>query len=72
MCSGPLVVVCLESEDAVSKLRNLIGATNPVDAEENTIRRMFGKDIESNAIHGSDSTVSARREILFFFDEIKI
>ncbi|MDP6968843.1 MAG: nucleoside-diphosphate kinase [Gammaproteobacteria bacterium] len=67
MTSGPVVVQVLEGEDAVNKNRDLMGATNPQEADEGTIRRDFAQSIDANAVHGSDSTVSAEREIAYFF-----
>lgn len=67
MTSGPCVPVALESENAVPRLRELLGATNPKDAAAGTIRAEFGVDIQTNTVHGSDSPESARREIGFFF-----
>jgi len=67
MTSGPCVPVALESENAVPRLRELLGATNPKDAAAGTIRAEFGVDIQTNTVHGSDSPDSARREIGFFF-----
>jgi nucleoside-diphosphate kinase len=71
MTSGPCVPVLLEAEDAVARLRRLLGATNPANADPGTIRKLFGIDIQTNSVHGSDSPVSAAREIRFFFpDEV--
>lgn len=67
MTSGPCVPVCLEGEEPVIRLRELMGATNPSQAAAGTIRAEFGKDIQTNSVHGSDSPESARREIQFFF-----
>lgn len=67
MVSGPVVVAALEGEQAVVRYRELIGATNPGNAAEGTIRRDFGKSLESNAIHGSDSVENGLRETAFFF-----
>ena len=67
MTSGPVVVQVLEGEDAVTKNRDLMGATNPQEAAEGTIRRDFAQSIDANAVHGSDSTTSAEREIAYFF-----
>jgi nucleoside-diphosphate kinase len=67
MTSGPCIPVALESENAVPRLRELLGATNPKDAAAGTIRAEFGVDIQTNTVHGSDSPESARREIGFFF-----
>lgn len=67
MTSGPVVVQVLEGEDAVAKNRALMGATNPQEAEEGTIRADFAQSIDANAVHGSDSPQSAEREIAYFF-----
>jgi len=68
MTSGPVVVQILEGENAVNKNRELMGATNPKEAAKGTIRRDFASSIDANAVHGSDSTASAIREITYFFD----
>ncbi len=70
MSSGPVVAMVLEKEDAVASFRKLIGATNPADAEPGTIRKSFGKSIEANAIHGSDSNENAAIEAKFFFPDL--
>ena len=67
MTSGPVWVMALEREDAVKNLRQVMGATNPADADQGTIRKLFGESIERNAIHGSDSQENAAIEIGFFF-----
>ncbi|MEH6550972.1 MAG: nucleoside-diphosphate kinase [Pseudomonadales bacterium] len=67
MTSGPVVVQVLEGEGAVLKNRDLMGATNPAEAAEGTIRADFASSIDANAVHGSDSTDSAAREIAYFF-----
>jgi nucleoside-diphosphate kinase len=67
MTSGPVVVQVLEGEGAVSKNRELMGATNPQEAEAGTIRADFAESIDANAVHGSDSPESAAREIAYFF-----
>jgi nucleoside-diphosphate kinase len=67
MTSGPVVVQVLEGEGAVAKNRELMGATNPKEADEGTIRADFAESIDANAVHGSDSTESAAREIGYFF-----
>ena len=67
MSSGPVMPAVLEKENAVADFRNLIGSTNPMDAAEGTIRKLFGKSIEENAIHGSDSAENAMIEASFFF-----
>jgi nucleoside-diphosphate kinase len=69
MTSGPVMVQVLEGEGAVLKNRDLMGATNPADAEAGTIRADFAESIDENAVHGSDSTESAAREIAYFFAE---
>ena len=67
MTSGPVVVQVLEGEDAIAKNRELMGATNPQEADEGTIRADFATSIDANAVHGSDSPASAEREIAYFF-----
>ena len=67
MTSGPVVVQVLEGENAIAKNRELMGATNPQEAAEGTIRRDFAESIDANAVHGSDSAASAEREIAYFF-----
>lgn len=69
MTSGPVVPVVLEAEDAVPKLREAIGATDPAEAEEGTIRALYAESKERNAIHASDSPANAEAEIGFFFSE---
>ncbi|RKZ87127.1 MAG: nucleoside-diphosphate kinase [Gammaproteobacteria bacterium] len=69
MTSGPVMVQVLEGEGAVLKNRDLMGATNPADADAGTIRADFAQSIDENAVHGSDSTDSAAREIAYFFTE---
>lgn len=69
MTSGPVVVQVLEGENAVLQNRDLMGATNPQEAEAGTIRADFAESIDANAVHGSDSTTSAAREIDYFFGE---
>ena len=72
MTSGPVVLQVLEGEDAVMLNRKLMGATNPREAEKGTIRADFAESIEANAVHGSDSTTSAAREVSYFFTEKQI
>ena len=72
MTSGPVVVQVLEGENAVARNREVMGATNPADAAEGTIRRTFAESIEANSVHGSDSPQNAAREISFFFSDIEI
>ena len=67
MISGPIVVQVLMGKDVVSKYRKLMGATNPANAEENTIRKEYGLSVEENSVHGSDSKENAEKEISFFF-----
>ena len=67
LSSGPIVVMILEGENAVAANRKLMGATNPKDAEENTIRKLYGISIDKNSVHGSDSIENAEKEIDFFF-----
>lgn len=67
MSSGPIVALALEKENAVADLRKLMGATNPANAEEGTIRKKWATSIEHNAIHGSDAEDTARFELSFFF-----
>ncbi|MFZ5609036.1 MAG: nucleoside-diphosphate kinase [Pseudomonadota bacterium] len=69
MTSGPVVVQVLEGEGAVARNREVMGATNPADAAEGTIRKAFAESIEANSVHGSDSAENAAREIAFFFAE---
>ncbi len=68
LSSGPIVVMILEGKNAVLANRKLMGATNPKDAEENTIRKLYGISIDKNTVHGSDSIENARKEISFFFN----
>ncbi len=67
LSSGPIIVMILEGENAVLTNRKLMGATNPKDAEENTIRKLYGISIDKNSVHGSDSIDNAKKEIKFFF-----
>jgi nucleoside-diphosphate kinase len=72
MTSGPVVVQVLEGENAVAKYRDVMGATNPANAAEGTIRKRFAESIEANSVHGSDSLENAEREIQFFFNDQEI
>jgi nucleoside-diphosphate kinase len=72
MISGPVVVTVLEGEGAVLKNRDLMGATNPKEAEAGTIRADFAENIDANAVHGSDSAENAVNEIRFFFSDREI
>jgi nucleoside-diphosphate kinase len=71
MTSGPIIAALLEKDNAVSDFRTLIGATNPDEAGEGTVRRIFGKNVQENAVHGSDSDENASREASFFFSELE-
>ena len=72
MISGPVVVQVLEGENAVSKNREVMGATNPDEAEDGTIRKEFALSLEANSVHGSDSLENAKIEISFFFSQIEL
>ena len=72
MISGPVVVQVPEGEDAVKRNRDVMGATNPADADEGTIRKTYAESIEANSVHGSDSDENAKIEIDFFFNEDEI
>ena len=72
MCSGPVVAQVLEGEAAIAQNRELMGATNPINAEEGTIRKDFGESVEANSVHGSDSLETAALEIAYFFSAIDI
>ena len=72
MTSGPVVVQVLEGEDAILKNREMMGATNPAQAEEGTIRKDFAEDIEANSVHGSDAPETAADEISYFFSRLEI
>ena len=69
LSSGPIVVMVLEGEGAVFKNRQIMGATDPLKAEEGTLRKMYGLSIDKNSVHGSDSVENAKTEIGFFFDK---
>ena len=72
MISGPVIVQVLEGDNAVKLNRDVMGATNPDDAEEGTIRKEFAESIEANSVHGSDSLENAQNEIAFFFANIEL
>ena len=72
MTSGPVVVQVLEGDDAVALNRRVMGATNPAEADEGTIRKAFAENIEANSVHGSDSAENAAREVAFFFSDDEI
>ena len=67
LSSGPVLVMVLKKENAIAENRKIMGATNPAEAEEGTIRRLFGISIDKNSVHGSDSKENAEKEINFFF-----
>lgn len=72
MQSGPVMVMVLEGEEAIARNREIMGATNPADAAEGTIRRDLATSVQENAVHGSDSPVTAQTEIAFFFNDSEI
>lgn len=72
MCSGPAVVMVLEGDDAIKKVRDKMGATNPADAAPGTIRKLYADSIESNVVHGSDGPDTASFEIGYFFNALEI
>ena len=72
MCSGPVVAQVLEGENAITENRNIMGATNPANADQGTIRKDFGESIEANSVHGSDAPETAATEIAYFFSELDI
>jgi len=72
MCSGPVVVSILEGEDAIAAYRKLMGATNPANAEEGTIRKRYALDIEKNSVHGSDAPETAAFETSYFFSNLEM
>lgn len=72
MSSGPVVVSVLEGENAIARYREIMGATNPAEAAEGTIRKRFGQDIEKNSVHGSDASETATQEISYFFNQLEV
>ena len=72
MSSGPIVVHVLEGEDAIAKNREIMGATNPANADDGTIRKDFGESVEANSVHGSDAPETAAWEISYFFAGLEI
>ena len=72
MSSGPVVVLCLEREDAIAKWREVMGATNPADAAEGTLRKTYAVDLEKNSVHGSDAPETAAVETSFFFSGMEM
>ncbi len=72
MCSGPIVVQVLEGENAIARNREIMGATNPANADEGTIRKDFAESIEANSVHGSDAPETAAEEISYFFSKLEL
>lgn len=72
MISGPVIVSVLEGENAILRYRELMGATNPANADEGTIRKLYGQDVEKNSVHGSDAAQTAATEIAYFFNQLEI
>ena len=72
MSSGPVVVQVLEGENAIAHYREIMGATNPANAKDGTIRKQFGQNVQENSVHGSDSEETAAAEIAFFFSDLEI
>ena len=72
MISGPIVAQVLEGENAIARNREVMGATNPANADDGTIRKDFGESVEANSVHGSDSSENAAIEIAYFFAETDI
>ena len=72
MTEGPVIVMALEREDAVKKLREVMGATNPANAAEGTVRKLFAESIERNCIHGSDAPETAEVELRYFFSTLDL
>lgn len=72
MSSGPALVMVLEGDGAISRLRQLMGATNPANADEGTIRKLYAENIEHNAVHGSDAPETAAFEISYFFPGVEL
>lgn len=72
MSSGPIVAAVLEGDEAIARYRKLMGATNPANAEEGTIRKLYAVDVEANSVHGSDAPETAAVEIAFFFSALEM
>ena len=72
MISGPVIVQVLEGEEAIQRNRDVMGATNPVEAAPGTIRADFAESVQANAVHGSDGPATAQQEISYFFDSTQI
>ncbi len=69
MTSGPIIVMVLEGDDVVNRNREIMGATNPADADDGTLRKLYARSLQENAVHGSDSLMSAEREVSYFFEK---
>jgi len=72
MCSGPIVVQVLQGENAITRNREIMGATNPANADDGTIRKDFAESIEANSVHGSDAPETAAEEISYFFSKLEV
>ena len=72
MTSGPVMLMCLSGDNAIAKNREIMGATNPAEAAEGTIRKQWGDSVGENAVHGSDSPASAERELSLFFEKTEL
>lgn len=72
MTEGPVILLALEREDAVKTLRDVMGATNPANAADGTVRKLYAESIERNAIHGSDAPETAAQELAYFFNSIEL
>ena len=72
MCSGPVMVMALEGDNAIKRWRDLMGATDPAKADPGTIRKDLGQSVEANATHGSDAPETARNEIAYFFRSLEV
>ena len=72
MCSGPVIVQVLEGDNAMTRKREIMGATNPANADEGTIRRDFAESIEANSVHGSDAPETAAEEISYYFSQLEL
>ncbi|OFZ22201.1 MAG: nucleoside-diphosphate kinase [Bdellovibrionales bacterium RIFOXYA1_FULL_36_14] len=72
MTSGPVLLLVLEGEEAIKRNREIMGSTNPAEALPGTLRKMYARSLEQNAVHGSDSQISAKREVAYFFDENEV
>ena len=72
MCSGPVMVIALEGDNAIKRWRDLMGATDPAKADPGTIRKDLGQSVEANATHGSDAPETARNEIAYFFRSLEV